>query len=225
MTERIMTESILTESVLVRAHALSLRRGGDEIIRSADFGLGPGLWLMRGANGSGKSTLLRALAGVGAIATGRIEIAGHDLVRAPEAARRQLGYAPQSAELLGYLSVREFLQTVAALRGTSPADATTRAQRWIHARCLDRRIDTLSAGQRRKLCLCAALCGEPRVLLLDEPETGLDVDAGAELRATLQGLAELGHAVVIASHTEFFVGDECRPVGQIQVHDGHARVV
>jgi ABC-2 type transport system ATP-binding protein len=190
----------MTEPILVAAREVAIRRGGRDVILDATFALGSGVWLLRGANGSGKSTLLRVLAGVGAAHRGSIEIAGYDLRSAPVEARRRLGFLPQSAEIFGWLTVREFLETVAALRSTSVDEPLERARRLIDDRCGDRRLDTLSAGQRRKVCLCAALCGRPDVLLLDEPEAALDTAALDDLAIELGALAKNGHAIVIASH-------------------------
>ena len=184
----------------LQADGVAIRRGGKEVIHDATFELHAGLWWLEGPNGSGKSTLLRCLAGVAPVARGKITIAGHDLARDPVRARAQLGYAPQSADLFPYLGVGELLQTVAGLRGIDPRPCAERAKTWIGPRCLDQRIDTLSAGQRRKLMLCAALCGEPPVLLLDEPEAGLDQAAIAELHATLAQLAASDRVILVASH-------------------------
>lgn len=190
----------MADDVLVAADGVAIRRGGRDVIVDATFAVGAGVWLLRGDNGSGKSTLLRVLAGVGPAHRGTIAIAGHDLREAPAEARRHLGFLPQSAEIFGWLSVREFLETVAALRSTSADEPIDRARRLIDDRCPDRRIDTLSAGQRRKLCLCAALCGRPRVLLLDEPEAALDGTALRELATELEALTVDGHAILLASH-------------------------
>lgn len=190
----------MSEPILVAAREVAIRRGGRDVILDATFALGSGVWLLRGANGSGKSTLLRVLAGVGAAHRGAIEIAGYDIRTAPVEARRRLGFLPQSAEIFGWLTVREFLETVAALRSTSVEEPLERARRLIDDRCDGRRLDTLSAGQRRKVCLCAALCGSPDVLLLDEPEAALDTAALDELGKELTSLGEAGHAIVIASH-------------------------
>jgi ABC-type multidrug transport system ATPase subunit len=190
----------MAERILVAARDVAIRRGGRDVIHEATFELGPGVWALRGDNGSGKSTLLRALAGVGPAHRGTIAIAGHDLRREPVAARRRLGWLPQSAEIFGWLRAREFLETVAALRNTSADEPLARARRLIDDRCGDRRIDTLSAGQRRKLCLCAALCGRPDVLLLDEPEAALDESALADLATELAALAHDGRAIIVAAH-------------------------
>ena len=202
------------------AQDVAIRRGGHEVIHDATFELSTGLWWLEGANGAGKSTLLRCLAGVAPVARGRIAIAGYDLERQPTEARAQLGYAPQSAELFPYLGVGELLATVAGLRGVDPEPAASRAREWIGPRCLEQRIDTLSAGQRRKLILCAALCGAPRVLLLDEPEAGLDQGAARELRATLADLAT-DRVILVASHGVESADDGVK--GRLTVFQGRVR--
>lgn len=207
-------------SARLSAHGVAIRRGGHEIIHDATFELSAGLWWLEGDNGAGKSTLLRCLAGVAPVARGRIEIAGHDLERQPTEARAQLGYAPQSADLFPYLGVGELLTTVAGLRGVDPGPSAARAREWIGPRCLEQRIDTLSAGQRRKLILCAALCGKPRVLLLDEPEAGLDQGAARELRATLTALAS-DRVILVASHGIETPDDGAK--GRLTVRQGRVR--
>lgn len=207
-------------SVRLSANGVAIRRGGHEIIHDATFELSAGLWWLEGDNGAGKSTLLRCLAGVAPVARGTIAIAGFDLVRQPTEARAQLGYAPQSADLFPYLGVGELLTTVAGLRGVDPGPSAARARDWIGPRCLEQRIDTLSAGQRRKLILCAALCGAPRVLLLDEPEAGLDQGAARELRATLAELAA-DRVILVASHHIETPDDGAK--GRLTVFQGQVR--
>jgi ABC-type multidrug transport system ATPase subunit len=190
----------MPDPILLAARDVAIRRGGRDVIVDATFELPAGVWLLRGANGSGKSTLLRALAGVGAAHRGTIEIAGHDLRTAPVEARRRLGFLPQSAEIFGWLTVREFLETVAALRSASADEPLARARALVDERCDRKRLDTLSAGQRRKVCLCAALCGRPDVLLLDEPEAALDAAAVDALGTELAALADEGRVVLVACH-------------------------
>ncbi len=211
----------MADEILVAAREVAIRRGGRDVIVDASFALPAGVWLLRGANGSGKSTLLRALAGVGVAHRGTIEIAGHDLAVQPVEARRHLGFLPQSAEIFGWLTVREFLETVAALRSTSVDEPLARARTLVDEKCDDRRLDTLSAGQRRKICLCAALCGRPDVLLLDEPEAALDDAAVGALATELAGLAEDGRAVLVACHGAL---TGVHPRGTLLVPDGRVRV-
>jgi len=179
---------------------LLVRRGGTVILDGAALELDAGLYALTGPNGAGKSTLLRALAGVLPLARGRVEIDGHDLWRDPVAARRRLGYLPESPELFPYLTARELLRTANAVRGVPATAGEDQFSRWVRPAALDLRIGTLSAGQRRKLALVAATCHDPRVLLLDEPDDALDAAAITDLRALLVTWRDEGRTVLLSTH-------------------------
>lgn len=187
------------EPLAVEIEGLALRRGGREILRDVDLALGEGVVALLGRNGAGKSSLLRVLAGVALPHRGRVRIAGHDLRRAPVEARRALGYMPEATELFPYLTPVDLLGTFAGVRGSSDdgladfASLTSRA-------AIDVPIGTLSAGQRRKLALVAALCGDPRVWLLDEPGNALDHAARAWLRDRIEQHRARGGTIVVATH-------------------------
>ncbi|MEM9454189.1 MAG: ABC transporter ATP-binding protein [Myxococcota bacterium] len=207
---------------LVQTHDLAVRRGGVTILDHVSLHLSPGLYALAGANGAGKSTLLRALAGVLPVAAGTIAIDGHDLWREPVAARRRLGYLPESPELFPYLTARELLRTANAVRGVDPRAGEERFARWVRPAALDLRIGTLSAGQRRKLALVAAISHEPPVLLLDEPANTLDAAALTDLRALLTTWRDEGRAVVVATHRPEALG---LPLdGRLVVHERRVRV-
>ncbi|MCA9663737.1 MAG: ABC transporter ATP-binding protein [Myxococcales bacterium] len=195
---------------LLIAEDLRVRRGGRVVLARCDLRLDPGITVLRGANGSGKSSLLKALAGILSIAAGRVVIAGHDLEAAPEDARRMIGYVPETPDLFPYLSPRELLEVVAELRGGVVDEALEVMAALGLAGREDERIATLSLGQRRKVTIAAAACGAPRVLFLDEPFNGLDVDALAALRALLRGWSAEGRAVLIATH-------DLAPLGELAV--------
>lgn len=199
---------------------LEVRRGGHTIIRDASFVLPPGLWALRGANGSGKSSLLRALAGVLPYHAGVASIAGYDLRTDARRAREELCYVPESAELFGYLTAREFLETVAAFRGCSVDASVQLFTQLASSEAAFKRIASLSAGQRRKLLLSTMRCGSPQVLLLDEPTNALDQASLAWLSEELVRWRSDGRVVLVAMHAE--------PVavaweGCVEVADGTAR--
>ena len=207
----------------VRAHALVVRRGGAVVLDGAELEVGPGLHALVGDNGAGKSTLLRALAGVQSLFAGTIEIDGHDLWREPVAARLRLGYLPESPELFPYLTPRELLRTVNAVRGVDPRAGEELVARWIRPAALDLRIGTLSAGQRRKVALAAALAHEPPVLLLDEPTNALDAAAVADLCALSTRWRDDGRVVLVATHRPEALGlafDARWVVRERRVHPG-----
>lgn len=189
----------MAEPIQLFATGVAIRRGGRDVLVDVELALGPGVFELRGANGSGKSTLLRALAGVGAIHRGRIEIAGHDLARDPVLAKRRLGYMPETAELFPSLTPRELLATFAAVRGVSD-DGTADYAALTRTAALDLPIGTLSAGQRRKLALVAAIQGTPTVWLFDEPTDTLDAEALEFLRTAIARHRDAGGTVLIATH-------------------------
>ncbi len=191
---------------MLRTRDLSIRRGGTTVLDGVSISLGPGVFALVGDNGAGKSTLLRALAGVQPPGRGSVEIDGHDLWRDRIAARRALGYLPESPELFPYLTARELLRTANAVRGVAPDAGEERFARWVRPEALDLRIGTLSAGQRRKLALTAATSHEPAVLLLDEPANTLDAAAQADLAALMAGWRDAERLVIVASHRPTTLG-------------------
>lgn len=185
---------------------LLVRRGGAVILDGAALELDADLFALVGPNGAGKSTLPRALAGVLPLARGRIEIDGHDLWRDPVAARRRLGFLPESPELFPYLTARELLRTANAVRGVAATAGEALFGRWMRPAALDLRIGTLSAGQRRKLALVAATSHDPPVLLLDEPDDALDAAAIADLQALMLAWRDGGRTVVVSTHRSHELG-------------------
>jgi ABC-type multidrug transport system ATPase subunit len=187
----------MTDAVVVEG--LALRRGGVEILRDVAFAVGPGLVALVGPNGAGKSSLLRVLSGVADPHAGSVSIAGHDLRREPVAARRALGYLPQSDELFPYLTAAELLQTFADVRGLADPEIERFAALTRPGAC-DLRIGILSVGQRRKLAFVLATQGAPPVWLFDEPFNALDDAARVHVRDAVVEHCVGGGTVILATH-------------------------
>ncbi|MFI0447595.1 ABC transporter ATP-binding protein [Actinomadura sp. 6N118] len=157
-----------------------------------------------GANGAGKTTLLLILATLLAPDAGRISVAGHDLSTHPEQARSALGWMPDTFGVYDQLTVDEYLAFFAdAYR--LPKDEKPRRVRallsLVHLEDqLGRPVHGLSRGQKQRLGVARALVHRPRVLLLDEPASGLDPRSRVELRDLLRSLAADGVAVLVSSH-------------------------
>ncbi len=157
-----------------------------------------------GPNGAGKSTTLKMLTGLLAPSGGSVRIAGHDVTTQPLEAKRKLGFVPESGALYSLLSAREHLKLVSDLHELEPHKASATADalltRFELHGVADRRIDTLSKGQRQKVALATALLHEPEVLLLDEPLNGLDVQAARVFKDLILEIAERGGTVLFSSH-------------------------
>jgi ABC-2 type transport system ATP-binding protein len=156
-----------------------------------------------GPNGAGKSTLLKMMCTWLRPTSGRIEIAGHDVVRAPLAVRRSLGYLPEHNALWETMYVSDFLRFVGRARRLPPERLAARTA-WVVDACglgdvLAKRIRTCSKGYRQRIGVAAALLHDPPVILLDEPTHGLDP---LQVAAFLEFLGRLapGRAILFSSH-------------------------
>lgn len=157
-----------------------------------------------GPNGAGKSTLLLMLASLLAPDHGEIRIGDVDPIAAPRDARRLVGWMPDALGAWPSLTARESIRTTARLHDMSPEAARARAEELLRLVGLDDHADSparvLSRGQKQKLGLARALVHDPKVLLLDEPASGLDPEARVHLRILLRRLADEGCTVLISSH-------------------------
>jgi heme exporter protein A len=159
------------------------------VLRGISLELKPGLTLLRGPNGAGKTTLLRALAGLAPLARGRRSL--------PGGAPLYIGHRPM---LLRGLTARENLAFLAAFRGLVASDVAEALRKWGLGDEMDRPIERLSAGQRRRASLARLETEQVPVILLDEPFADLDSDALVRLRAALNTALIRGQAVLVATH-------------------------
>jgi ABC-2 type transport system ATP-binding protein len=156
-----------------------------------------------GPNGSGKSTIFRMLTSYLVPTSGRIEVAGHDVVADSLAVRRLISYVPEDAPLYDHMRVGEFLHFMANLKGLRGAAAKAAvdaaAERLDLTRVMMLLTGKLSRGFRQRVSIAQALLGTPQVLVLDEPTSGLDPHQVIAVRDLIQSLAG-SHTVLIASH-------------------------
>ncbi|HEX8612883.1 MAG TPA: ABC transporter ATP-binding protein [Telluria sp.] len=162
------------------------------------------LYALLGPNGAGKTTTLRMVAGLLAPDAGRIDVFGVDLERDPAAAKRSMAYLPDDPMLYAKLKPTEYLEFVAGLWGIEAAEAEPRARRlldWLdltaHAHEL---TEGFSRGMKQKLALAGALIHEPRLLILDEPLTGLDAAAARQVKDLLLAHVDGGGTVILTTH-------------------------
>jgi ABC-2 type transport system ATP-binding protein len=201
-----------------------------QAVDRVDLSLDGGVVGVLGPNGAGKTTLLRMLATVLAPDAGSLSLLGRDPAAAAERVeiRRRLGYLPQNPRLYPSFTPLELLDYVAVLKEHTDRDwrrrETTRLLETVGlADRMHRRIRTLSGGMHQRVALAAALIGDPDLLVLDEPATGLDPEQRIELRSLLARTAARG-TVVLSTHNTAEVAALCQRVlvmrsGRI-VYDG-----
>jgi ABC-2 type transport system ATP-binding protein len=206
---------------------LSKRYRGTVALEDISLDLRPGVTGLLGPNGAGKTTLLRILASILSPDQGRVRLLGHDPRDIAEVAefRRHLGYLPQEMGFARAFTAAGFVEYIAVLKEW----AEPSSRRAEVARVLDlvglgdvanKRIRTLSGGQRRRVGLAQALIGAPALLVLDEPTTGLDPEQRAALRRVLSGAAEES-TVVLATHQTEDVAALCQRI--VLLEAGHIR--
>ena len=178
--------------------------GDRSVLRGADLSVGWGqIAVLFGANGAGKTTLLRVLAGLTRPDDGAVHIAGRQMHRRGNRARRLVGFAGHQTMLYNDLTCRENLEFYARLYGISnPVDRIARALEQVDL-CdrANRRVRTLSHGMQKRLSMARAILHEPVVLLLDEPESGLDSESVNTLGDLLRDWASSGRAALLTTHS------------------------
>ena len=157
-----------------------------------------------GANGAGKTTTVRVLLGLLFPYEGEVRVAGLDPREDPVGVKRKVGYVPESPSLFETMTVAELLLLIGRLHGLDDRLIRTRCEEFLEVlelkSRLSSRVSTLSKGMRQKLLLTAGLIHDPDVLFLDEPLTGLDVNATMLVKDLIRELADRGKTVLYCSH-------------------------
>ncbi len=192
-------------SVIVETHGLVKRYDRTLAVAGLDLAVEPGeIFGLVGPNGAGKTTTLRMLATLLSPSAGQAEIDGWSVTRNPDEVRRVIGFMPDVFGVYDDMKVWEYLDFFARCYGLPPAGRRRMIADLLELVDLgDRRDDyvqTLSRGMEQRLCLAHALVHDPKVLLLDEPASGLDPRARVELRELLRELRALGKTILISSH-------------------------
>ncbi|CAB4941002.1 unannotated protein [freshwater metagenome] len=198
-----------------------------EAVTDLDLEIGQGeLVAFLGPNGAGKSTTLRMLTTLIPPTSGSASVAGHDVVTGQRDVRRAIGFVGQGNGAGQRQLGRDELVSQGRAHGLSRADAHRRAEELVTdldlAAVADRKVSSLSGGQRRRLDIAMGLVHVPRVLFLDEPSTGLDPQNRANLQHLVQRLhAETGSTVVLTTH---YLEEADALAGRVIVVD-HGRVI
>ena len=189
-----------TPAPAIRVAGLTKRYGGVEAVRGIDLEVPPGeIFGLIGPDGAGKTSTFQVLGGVMPATAGTVELMG----RPAREARPFVGYLTQAFSLYPDLSVRENIRYVGELRLVPREEIERRARRYLEMFGMDRFGDRLagrlSGGMKQKMALACALVAEPRILLLDEPTTGVDPVSRREFWDTLVDLSSQGMTIVVAT--------------------------
>ncbi len=198
-------------------------------VHGLSFAVAPGEILgLVGPNGAGKTSTLRCLAGIIPPTQGLIRVGGHDLVADPVAAKGQLAFLPDEPRLFEYLTVLEHLNLSARLYQVPQWEAKAEvllAELELGAK-RDALPGELSRGMKQKLTIACGFLHDPRLILLDEPLTGLDPLGIRKMKQSLRLRAERGAAIVLSSHllplveelatrVLIIVGGKCLALGSV----------
>src|SRR3984957_9769263 len=188
----------------IEAEGLTKRFGQTRALRGVDLAAGPGTVLaLLGPNGAGKTTAVRVLATLLEADAGQARICGYDVITEAVQVRQLIALTGQFASVDDELTGTENLLMIGRLLGFSRARARARAAELLEsfdlAGAAGRAAKTYSGGMRRRLDLAASLVGQPRVLYLDEPTTGLDPNSRTEVWAMIRTLVADGVAVLLTT--------------------------
>ena len=206
-----MTKQAETHTVELRG--VSKRYGAIEAVRDVSFSLPSGETVaLVGHNGAGKTTLLKLMLGLIHPSAGTLGVLGENPAAGEFAARRALGYLPESVSFNAALTGREILGFYARLKREPVASALPLLDKVGLGAAAGRRVGTYSKGMRQRLGLAQALIGEPKVLLLDEPTTGLDPALRLSFYEIVEELRGRGATVVLCSHALTEIEERARRV-------------
>ena len=189
----------------ITARAISKRFGKQVAVDAVDLEVASGeCWGLLGPNGAGKTTLLRMIIGTTPPSDGHLQVLGYQIPRQARRMRQSIGVVPQHDNLDPDFSVRQNLRTYAGFFGLSGPSLEQHIDKLLEFVALqhkaDLNIQALSGGMQRRLSLVRALVNQPKLLILDEPTTGLDPQARQLIWQRLRELRAEGMTVVITSH-------------------------
>ncbi|MBP5593613.1 MAG: ABC transporter ATP-binding protein [Clostridia bacterium] len=176
-------------------------RAVDELSLTIEPGLIHGFL---GPNGAGKTTTIKMMAGILPFEEGKITICGYDIKYDPINAKKQIGYITDSGVLYDKLTGREYIDLMADIYGVSLEDRRARADRLLElfnlTGAVDKQIGTFSHGMVQKIAIIGAMIHQPKVLVLDEPMTGLDPQSVRDLKNIMREHADAGNVVFFSTH-------------------------
>ena len=197
-----MTEN--TQQTLIEVKSLDKKFGTIHAVKNLSFSVKKGEVLgFLGPNGAGKSTTMKMITGFLEPTSGTVSVCGHDVLEEPIQVKEKIGYLPEGAPSYGEMTVKNFLDFIADIRGMKGKEKETRVDEIIKKINLEsvrnQTIDTLSKGFKRRVGIAHVLMHDPEVLIMDEPTDGLDPNQKHEVRTLIKEMAA-HKAIVISTH-------------------------
>jgi len=188
---------------------------GKHALSDINLSIENGMFGLLGPNGAGKSTLMRILVTLMKPSSGRVLVDGYDLNRNRSEIRKMLGYLPQDFRFFSKLRTWEFLDYAAALAGIkSKIVRREKVDEWLERVGLyearDRQANNLSGGMKRRLGIAQALINDPRIIIVDEPTTGLDPEERIRFRNILSELSQKDVIIILSTHIVSDISSVCR---------------
>jgi len=193
-----------TQPTLIEVKSLDKKFGTIHAVKNLSFSVKKGEVLgFLGPNGAGKSTTMKMITGFLEPTSGTVSVCGHDVLEEPIAVKEKIGYLPEGAPAYGEMTVKNFLDFIADIRGFKGKEKQDRVDSIIKKINLEtvrnQTIDTLSKGFKRRVGIAQALLHDPEVLIMDEPTDGLDPNQKHEVRMLINEMAE-HKAIIISTH-------------------------
>lgn len=184
-------------------------KNGKTALSDINLEISNGMFGLLGPNGAGKSTLMRILVTIMKQTTGSVKVNGYDLNKNRREIREMLGYLPQDFRFFSKLRTWEFLDYAAGLSGIkNKRQRLEKVDEWLEKVGLfdyrERQANKLSGGMKRRLGIAQALIGEPQIIIVDEPTTGLDPEERIRFRNILSELSQKDVVIILSTH---IVGD------------------
>src|SRR6201995_1811401 len=195
----------MSETPLIQIRNLSKSYGSKLVLKSLSLDIYPGQVIgYIGPNGAGKSTTVKILTGLIPDFEGEVIVEGISMAKDPLSIKKLFGYVPENAEIYDVLTPMEYLDFIGKLYGMEGFALQDRAKKLLNAfglgNNLDDRMDTFSKGMKQKVLLISGIIHNPRIIILDEPLSGLDANAVIMIKELIMRLSKEGKTIFYCSH-------------------------
>lgn len=212
---------------MLRIEHLTKRYGTYEAVSDLNLEIAKGeIFGFVGPNGAGKTTTMRIICGLLEATGGHVYVDDIDITEKPDLVKRKVGYVPDFFGVYDNLKVMEYMEFYGSMYGMKQSEIVSISEGLLELVNLsdkkDAFVDTLSRGMQQRLCVARALIHNPELLVLDEPNSGLDPRARFEMKEVLKNLMSMGKTILISSHILPELAELCTSIGIME--KGHLKI-